>query len=75
MDTQLFWMALAKKGIPAIALARRIGVHHSTMSMWARGHYSVPDKYKSKIAEELEVEESQLFNDSASANSNQIKKE
>lgn len=56
-----FHLALARKGIPAIAVAREIGVHHTTFSRWIRGWYPIPEKYKSQIAEILEVKVETLF--------------
>ena len=56
-----FNIALARKGLAAIAVARELGVHHTTLSRWVRGWYPVPKKYQSQIAEILEVHVDELF--------------
>lgn len=63
MNTKLLRIALAKKEMPQIAVARAIGVDHSTFSRWTRGWYPVPDQYRKKLAEVLGVDEASLFPD------------
>ncbi len=66
MNEQTLRVALAKKGIPQVALARMIGVDHSTFSRWKKGWYPVPEKYRSKLAKILNVRKSELFERGAS---------
>ncbi len=61
MNTTLFRIALAKAGLPAIAIARKIGVHHSTLSCWVRGYYLVPEHQRLKISKLLNLSVDQLF--------------
>jgi len=61
INQRILKVALAKKGLPAIAVARSLGIHHTTLSRWVRGWYEVPLNYRSKLAEILEVKLNELF--------------
>lgn len=36
-------------------------LHHTTFSTWVNGYYSVPEKYRAKLAEILEIIQEELF--------------
>lgn len=61
LNPKAFKIALAQAELPAIAVARELGVHHSTISCWARGYYSVPEKYHSSLLSILKVSSADLF--------------
>lgn len=65
MNNEILRVALAKKNMPQIALARALGIDHGTFSRWKRGWYSVPIKYRARLAQLLGVEESDLFPESS----------
>lgn len=60
-NERAFNIALARKNLSAIAVAREIGIHHTTLSRWVRGWYPVPLNYRSKLAEVLELAINDLF--------------
>lgn len=61
IDEKIFRIALARLGIPAIAVANELGIHHTTFSRWLRGWYPVPEKLQPRLAEILEVRVDELF--------------
>lgn len=61
MNKSKYRVALAKQGLAAIQVARKLGVHHTTFSSWARGYYPVPEKYRFKLTEILGVSQEELF--------------
>jgi transcriptional regulator with XRE-family HTH domain len=61
VNPKVFRFALAKMGIPAIRVARLLGIHHSTLSYWENGHYPVPFEQRSKLSEILNVSVEELF--------------
>jgi len=61
MNQQVFRIALARKGIPQIALAKEIGIHPSTMNRYVKGWFQVPTEIQEKIAKTLGVSVETLF--------------
>ena len=61
INQRAFNIALAKLEIPGIAVAKELGIHHTTLSRWVRRWYPVPDHYRPKLAEILEIKVSELF--------------
>ena len=64
MNIEVLRIALAKKNLSQIAVARALGVDHGTFSRWKRW-YSMPQKYRSKLANILDVDEKELFGDNS----------
>lgn len=61
MDATIFRVALARLNLPAIAIARRVGVHHSVLSAWVHGYYDVPRRFRRRLAKALRVRTPDLF--------------
>lgn len=56
-----FEIALARKGTTSIEVARELGLHHSTLSRFKRGHYPIPKEMATRLAEILEISTNLLF--------------
>ncbi|PIR24839.1 MAG: hypothetical protein COX62_05810 [Deltaproteobacteria bacterium CG_4_10_14_0_2_um_filter_43_8] len=61
LNERSYQIALARKGFSSIAVSIEIGIHHTTLSRWVRGWHEVPKNFRSRLAEVLEVNESDLF--------------
>ncbi len=61
MDKQTFQIALVKKGMPACALAKHLGIDRSTMSRIVNGWTEPTSDIKKRMSEILEVGEEDLF--------------
>lgn len=68
MDLETLRIALARKNLTQIAVARSLGVDHGTFSRWKRW-YPVPKRYRSKLAAILGVSENRLFPKNGDASS------
>lgn len=66
MDLEALRIALARKNLSQIAVARALGVDHGTFSRWKRW-YPVPKRYRSKLAAILGVSENKLFPENGDA--------
>lgn len=66
INRRVFEIALARQGRPSIAVAREIGIHHSTMSRWVRGWYPVPQQLRHRLAAVLDLSIAELFSEEQS---------
>lgn len=49
-------LAMARRGVSNIKLARTLGVSEGSTSAWKRGYVCVPKKHRQRLAEALGVE-------------------
>lgn len=55
MSKTLFEVAMASKDITGAEIARKLGVSDTVVSHWKHGRLYVAEKYRSQLAEILEV--------------------
>ncbi len=60
-----FWIACARKNVPAAWVANQLGIHSSRFSRILRGWEVLPEKIEPKLVEILEVSSRELFTEVA----------